>query len=125
MNDVEKWKIYDRRAIISYDVGSICRFDCLYCYNKESISIPQITELEETIKELSEITDVFEIITPGCEQELFCNSKKAIEFMKKTSKLDKIISFATKIVLSKKVVTQIKKIDNFLYSKILLNTWFQ
>ncbi len=109
-------KIYDKRAVLSYYLGAACKFDCLYCYNNENLNIPQIKEkdLERIIDKLTKNSDSFEIITPGCEQELFINQKEAIYFLKRLQLLNKIISFATKVALTKRIVLAIQEINNYL-----------
>lgn len=104
-------KIYDKRAIISYDTGSICNFSCSYCYNWERLMIPQITDLSESEDYLNSNSGSFDIITPGCEQELFVNPAKAIEFLEYFSDFGKILSFSTKESFNQDMIENLVEID--------------
>lgn len=109
--------VYDRRAMISYDLGEACKYDCLYCYNQENPEVDRFESLDEIIKKLKSKSDYFDIISAGCEQELFLYPKGALEYVDAVSKLGKVVSIVTKAPLSRKTIKKLNLIDKELKKK--------
>ena len=103
--------VYDRRAMVSYDLGETCKYDCLYCYNQENPVVDRFNSLDQIIQELKINSEDFDIVSAGCEQGLFLYPKGALEYTEAISDIGKIVSIVTKAPLSNNTIKKLALID--------------
>lgn len=75
-------QVHDQRVMVSWDYGQPCSHQCRYCYNLENPELIKFTSPEEARPAIERVLEQILILGPGCEQELFVNQQRAIEFLR-------------------------------------------
>lgn len=111
-----QFKVEKGRVLVP--VGQSCRFACKYCYTRGGEVGPPKVEAEEVLNqfELFACSTSFETIQFGYDGDPFDNSSRGIMMLKRLASMGKNISFSTKALVEKEILTELKGIKDVLSS---------
>lgn len=95
-----------------------CKFKCKYCYASEPSYCPTFSVYSPaTVETLENNADRYDTLVPSCDTEFFQNPQAAIHALRNLVPLGKDITFPTKMLLGKWVISHLQDIQRELMGK--------